>query len=161
MDDWLSSCIADEARRLGRHASISDDVQQGCAFRFLNAQRNRAIFNPRAYVAKVLRSCVVDHYRRCRRDIPPVVVRDTDHPVVGQKLGASRDPADLVALQIDVRAAISLLSPREQVAIHRHYLDGIPVAEIAATLQLPKSTIQRTLSRGRKQLRERGLKRLP
>lgn len=159
-NDWISDYIAAEARRLRCPPSFSEDVQQDCALRYLTALQGHRIGNPGAYVAKVLRSCIADHYRRLSRDIPPGVIRDVDQPVAARMLSSSRDPADVVPLQLDVRVAISLLSARERAAIHAHYIDGIPVALIAASQQLPKSTIHRTLSRGRMHLRERGLETL-
>ena len=43
---------------------------------------------------------------------------------------------------------------RSRTAIHLHYFEGLSVAEMAETLNVPEGTVKSQLSRGRALLRE-------
>lgn len=55
----------------------------------------------------------------------------------------------------DARAALLTLAPRYQTVLALHYLEGMPVAEVARTLGCRPGTVKSRLSRGRDALRRR------
>ena len=54
----------------------------------------------------------------------------------------------------EVYSAVLSLPGKYRAVIHLHYFEGLSVAEIAQTLQVPEGTVKSQLSRGRALLRE-------
>lgn len=54
----------------------------------------------------------------------------------------------------EVYSAVLSLPARYRAVIHLHYFEGLSVAEIAGTLDLPEGTVKSQLSRGRAFLRD-------
>ena len=54
----------------------------------------------------------------------------------------------------EVYSAVLSLPARYRAVIHLHYFEGLSVAEIAGTLNLPEGTVKSQLSRGRAFLRD-------
>ena len=54
----------------------------------------------------------------------------------------------------DVYAAVLSLPAKYRTVIHLHYFEGLSVAELADTLQVPEGTVKSQLSRGRALLRD-------
>jgi RNA polymerase sigma-70 factor (ECF subfamily) len=53
-----------------------------------------------------------------------------------------------------VREALARLPEKGRVAVHLFYVEGRPVSEIAATLEVPEGTVKRRLHDARARLRD-------
>jgi RNA polymerase sigma-70 factor, ECF subfamily len=77
--------------------------------------------------------------RRRRREILDTVVAVPDE--------------DLTAELLDLRAAVAALPERARLVVCLHYLAALPVAEVAALLEISDGTVKSTLHEARKRLR--------
>ena len=67
------------------------------------------------------------------------------------------ETAEQVGVEDDYRevySAVLALPAKYRSVIHLHYFEGLPVAEIAQTLNVPEGTVKSQLSRGRALLRD-------
>jgi RNA polymerase sigma-70 factor (ECF subfamily) len=94
----------------------------------------------------VVRACI-DELRRTRgRHVVEVSLTDLHHPVIldGAVSSAERDALE---------RAFRRLDPVQRSAIALHYYLDLPLAEIAAALEMPVGSVKSTLSRSRDALR--------
>lgn len=105
----------------------------------------------RSWAYRIVRNKCADWIRR------RVVRRDAVSELQDVAAHAGDDPsteADSVSDAARLRSALAEL-PREQRAIlSLHYLDGMPVAEIAAALDVPKGTVKSRLYHARNRLKQ-------
>ncbi len=118
---------------------------QDCAQEaFIRAWQHRRTLNtddhPEAWVRTVAHRISVSRWRKHRRSTPTEFVPDS---------GVS-DPD--VASQIAVRKALAELPVETRRVIVLHHFNDLPVADIAAELELPEGTVKARLSRGRAKL---------
>lgn len=151
--DHLWSNVQSAARRIRCAPEIREEVMQECAARCLIAASKRPIAHLAKYVAATYRSCVAEHYRRRKRDVVYVAIRDTDQPVVACALLESLNPGDRVPQQLDLRDAIDCLPHRERATITRYYFDGISLSAIARSDFVREGTARKTLNRGHARLK--------
>jgi len=130
-----------------RHRA-EDAAQEGLliALQRLPELRDPGAF--RGWLATIVRSQALRQLRKRQPDLidQPDLRSDPalDEPVV--RAGA----AELRAL---VRAAVAGLTPATRVVSERFYLDGLTLAETAASLGLPDGTVKRRLFEARERLR--------
>jgi RNA polymerase sigma factor (sigma-70 family) len=149
------------AATLGADGHEAEDAAQEAlllAFTRLDALREPAAFP--GWLQALVRTAVHRRARRRRPDLLDAPALDLPDPP------DPRTPAPGERLASDevreaVREAVRGLSPALQVVLERHYLEGRPVAEVAARLGLPEGTVKRRLHDARERLRPRLLGLVP
>ena len=97
---------------------------------------------PGAWARRVLINLLIDDRRRARRD------RD-----LTARLGAPGEVAAPVADDHRWWAAVRALPDRQRAAVTLHYLEDLPIADVAAILDIAPGTVKSTLSQARDNLR--------
>ncbi len=110
------------------------------------------IDNIGAFLYQIARNAVVDHYRDKGRTKQVSV--DASPEIADPKTSA-QDRAILSADINIVKASIQKLKKEHQDIIIWHYLEDMPIAEIAELLGKPAGTVRVMLHRGLKDLREK------
>jgi|SRR3989344_6568171 len=109
------------------------------------------ILNPSAFLYQIARNMVVDHYRQkggmrmVSQDVIPEMV-DTKTDIHERAV----DNADLEA----IKAGIKNLKKEYQDVLIWHYLEDMPVAQIAQLIEKPAGTVRVMLHRGLKALKD-------
>ncbi|MBO9556339.1 MAG: sigma-70 family RNA polymerase sigma factor [Cellulomonas sp.] len=110
--------------------------------------RPRVVTDPHAaegYVRQAIRTVYLDQARRRRTRQEKAHLLDPGGPV---------PPADDAATaSADVGAALALLTPRERACVVLRYFDDLPVADVAAALQISEGATKRYLADGTRKLR--------
>lgn len=70
-------------------------------------------------------------------------------PLRADPASGGRGPADLVESRSLVDAGLATLSPRQRAVVVLHYLEDLPVAEVAVRLGVREGTVKTQLSRAR------------
>jgi len=108
------------------------------------------IRNPGAFLYQVARNAVVDHYRAQGR--ANVVSVDAGQEIADTK-GNIHEMAALNADIDNLKKSIQKLGKEHQDIIIWHYLEDMPIEEIAELLGRPAGTIRVMLHRGLKELK--------
>jgi RNA polymerase sigma-70 factor (ECF subfamily) len=114
-------------------------------------KQNSDIKNPGAFLYQIARNAVVDHYREKGRS--KVVSADFSTQIADPGTSA-QDKAILSADVSVVKTAIQKLKKDYQDVLIWHYLDDMPIADIAKTLDKPAGTVRVMLHRGLKDLKD-------
>ncbi len=109
------------------------------------------IQNPGAFLYQIARNAVVDHYRDKGRS--KVVSVDLGPEIVDPGTNA-QDKAILSADITNIRKAIQKLKKEHQDIIIWHYLEDMPITDIAELLGKPAGTVRVALHRGLKELKD-------
>lgn len=109
------------------------------------------IKNMGAFLYQIARNAVVDHYREKGRS--KVVSIDVS-PQMADPGTSAHDKAILNADMGIIRIAIQKLKKEHQDIIIWHYLDDMPIANIAELLDKPAGTVRVMLHRGLKDLKD-------
>lgn len=109
------------------------------------------IKNPGAFLYQIARNAVVDHYREKSRI--KVIPADFSPEIVDPGTNA-QDKAILSADMSIVKTAIQKLKKEHQDIIIWHYLDDMPIDDIAKLLDKPAGTVRVILHRGLKELKD-------
>ncbi len=138
-------------RMTGRRAD-ADDLSQEAFARAI--ERAEDLHDPGAaegWLFRVATTVCLDHLRRDRRRrtatelVDPIVFDDFPAPPA--------DPEDVTLLRDDVRlavvAALQFLSPKHRAVLLLHDVCGLPLAEVAATVQTNVNAAKSTLHRAR------------
>jgi len=128
----------------GEVASAEDATQEAYVRAFRRWGYVRRLDRPDLWVVQVATRLAIDSWRRRRREIPLTPGVPASVPDEVQRLW--------------VRWGLERLSARQRAAVVLHHLQGLGVAEVAATVDVSPETIkthvQRALHRLRKLLRE-------
>jgi len=108
------------------------------------------IKNPGALLYQIARNAVVDHYREKGRanQVPVDAIQQIADPGT-----SAQDKAILNADIGIVKLAIQKLKKEHQDIIIWHYLEDMPIADIAKLLDRPAGTVRVMLHRGLKELK--------
>ena len=145
-DDFTSFHAAVFARLVGQVSLVTGDrheaedvVQEALARASVRWSRLRRYDAPEAWVRRVALNLAANNARQRRRRLAALL-----------RLGP---PAPAPAVDVtDVALAEALRTlPQRQVLV-LHYLVGMPVKEVAATLRVPTGTVKARLHRGRRAL---------
>jgi RNA polymerase sigma-70 factor (ECF subfamily) len=133
-------------RTTGDPEDAADALQDA----LISAMRHVASFRGDAKLSTWLHRIVVnaclDRLRR-RASHPTSALPDDDHaPATGRDDFADRDVA------ADVRAALATLPPDQRAAIVLVDIEGYPVDQVAAMLEVPAGTVKSRCARGRVKL---------
>lgn len=132
--------------RCGRDRSLAEELTQET---FVEAIRSRRRFvgrdDPLKWVIGIARHRLADHFRRLERQERRVIdLASRGHLDAVQPMS---DPDDELA------AAVAALPAMQRAAIVLHYLDDLPVREVARLLNRSEKAVESLLSRGRDTLR--------
>ena len=108
------------------------------------------IKNPGAFLYQIARNAVIDHYREGGRTI--VMSTDVSAEIVDPGTNA-QDNAILSSDINTIRKAIQKLEKEHQDILIWHYLEDMPIANIAKLLDRPAGTVRVMLHRGLKDLK--------
>lgn len=108
------------------------------------------IKNPGAFLYQIARNAVVDHYRDKGRTN---TVSVDASPEIADPGTNAQDMAILSADVSIIKKAIQKLKKEHQDIIIWHYLDDMPIAEIAKLIDRPEGTVRVMLHRGLKDLK--------
>lgn len=131
---------------------IAEDITSGVFVKGWEAFQKQGdkIENPGAFLYQIARNSVVDHYREKGRtnvvssEVLPEIA-DSGDDILGKAI--------LNADVSIVKACISKLKQEHQDIIIWHYLDDMPIREIAVILEKPAGTVRVMLHRGLKELK--------
>jgi RNA polymerase sigma-70 factor (ECF subfamily) len=127
------------ARRLAPHGDGDDVLQEALSA----AWRKRGQFDAtRGTARNWLLAIVADQAYKGRRRLRPT--SDLEDVAV--------DAHD-ASVDVDLRAALGRLTPRQRTAVALHYYLGLPVADVADVLGCSAGTVKSTLSDSRHRLR--------
>ena len=110
-----------------------------------------SIKNPGAFLYQIARNAVVDHYREKGRDKTVSVDASPEIADLGK---TGYDKAVLSADVDVVKKAIQKLKKDHQDLIIWHYLEDMPIANIAELVGKPEGTVRVALHRGLKELKD-------
>jgi RNA polymerase sigma-70 factor (ECF subfamily) len=131
--------LAALARRLAPHGDSEDVLQEALSA----AWRKRAQFDEtRGSARNWLLAIVADQAYKGRRRLRPTADLED----------VAMDPRD-ASVDVDLRAALGRLTPRQRTAVALHYYLGLPVADVAEVLGCSAGTVKSTLSDSRNRLR--------
>jgi RNA polymerase sigma-70 factor (ECF subfamily) len=109
------------------------------------------IKNPGAFLYQIARNAVVDHYRDKGR--AKVVSADAS-PQIADPGESAQDKAILSADISIIKKSIKKLKKEHQDIIIWHYIEDMPIANIAGLLGKPAGTVRVMLHRGLKDLKD-------
>jgi len=109
------------------------------------------IKNPGAFLYQIARNAVVDHYREKGR---AKVVSVDASPQIADPGTSAQDKAILNADIGVIKLAIQKLKKEHQDIIIWHYLDDMPINDIAQLVGKPAGTVRVMLHRGLKDLKD-------
>jgi RNA polymerase sigma-70 factor (ECF subfamily) len=146
--------LIDDLRRFVRRRVSdqheADDIVQDTLTKLAEQLRDGPIGRPlHAWVLRVARNAIVDHYRARGRGQAPVENVAADDP--------GPPPIEKAGLLASFRAFIHALPAEQREAVLLTEYDGLTQAELAARLGVPVSTVKSRVQRGRKRL-ERALR---
>jgi RNA polymerase sigma-70 factor (ECF subfamily) len=101
----------------------------------------------RAWLFRIASNSVNRWARRQRRSVMA--------PLNGEESAREASPAAGPSRLDDARAALLMLPPKYQTALALHYLEAMPIAEVALATGCRVGTIKSRLARGREALRRR------
>lgn len=122
----------------GDLAEAQDVVQEAMVRAMARWQTLSTYDEPAAWVRKVAWNLAMSRWRRLRRGLELAARGHTETPAPGP------DP-DRVALV----AALAQLPPRHRQAVILHYLEDLPIAEVAESMGAAEGTVKSWLHRAR------------
>ncbi len=129
-------------RTLGDREEASDALQDALISALRSADRFRGDAAVTTWLHRIVVNACLDRIRR-RQARPAVPLADTDPPPIM--------PVDSETA-LDVRAALARLPQDQRVALILVDIQGYPVSDAAAILQVPEGTVKSRCARGRARL---------
>ncbi len=129
-------------RTLGDREEASDALQDALISALRAADRFRGDAAVTTWLHRIVVNACLDRMRR-RQARPTVPLADTEPPPL---VPVDSDTA------LDVRAALARLPYDQRVALVLVDIEGYPVSEAAAILQVPEGTVKSRCARGRARL---------
>jgi len=105
--------------------------------------------NPRAYIYRVARNEVVNYYREKSKI---KIVSTESIEISGPKPEIEKEAQAKSDLE-EIKKAVSLLKDDYQNVVIWHYLDNLPVKEIAGIMEKPEGTVRVMLHRALKEVK--------
>lgn len=126
-------------------AAAEDLVQDALVRVFARTRNLRTVPAAEQYVRRAIRTAFLDRSRKDR------TWRGNQHLLVHP--AAADGPERSVPAVLDVRAALTRLSPRERACVVLRFYDDLTVAQIAAEIGVSAGSVKRYLSEGTAKLR--------
>jgi len=149
-DALLAEVYGFALARCGDRALAEDVTQDAFAAAVTACRAGRTDAFGAPFLVTVARNKLVDHWRRARRE-EAKHVRAYQRPV--GDLDELLTEIDAAALRERVLAALGDLPLAQRTALTFHYLDGLPVAEIAQQLGSSEHAAESMLARAREKFR--------
>jgi len=132
---------------------IAEDITSKVFIKGWESYQNQGanIKNPGAFLYQIARNAVVDHYREKGR---ANTISIDSSPQIADPGTNAQDKAILNADINVVKKAIQKLKPEHQDIIIWHYLEDMPIANIAELVGKPEGTVRVVLHRGLKDLKD-------
>ena len=135
--------------RCGGNKTLAEELTQEA---FEEAIRARARFDGRAdettWIIGIARHKLIDHHRRLARD-------ERRHlRLVARATPPMEDTSASSDTKQEVLDTLAQLPAMQRAVLALHYLDGMPIAEIARALGKSEGAVDSLMSRGRKRFRE-------
>jgi len=113
-------------------------------------KETKEIENPRAYIYRVARNEVVNYYREKSK---LKIVSTESIEISGPKPEIEQEVQAKSEIE-DIKKAVSLLKDDYQNVVIWHYLDDLPIKEIAGIMKKPEGTVRVMLHRALKEVRD-------
>lgn len=113
-------------------------------------KQGAGIENPRAFLYQIARNAVVDYYRERGR------TKTVSSEILPEIVDSGKNIQEKAVLSADLelaKKAIKKLKQEHQDVIIWHYLEDMPISEIAGLVGKPEGTVRVMLHRGLKELR--------
>jgi RNA polymerase sigma-70 factor (ECF subfamily) len=155
-DEVVAALARDRGRALVAYAYLltgdlreAEDLTQDALVKTVVRTRDGAdLERAEAYVRRTILTTFVDQGRRRSRWLAAL-------PRLGHESTLpTTDPQDRAVARADVRAALDGLPRRERACVVLRYYDDLPLAEIAAVLDVSTGAVKRYLSDGTRRLAE-------
>lgn len=134
--------------RCGAEGGTAVEITQEA---FVEAVRQRARFtgasDPITWVCGIARHKVADHFRRLERE------RRRHLRLLGREAAPAVQPGDAVEDRAVVTSALRSLPQSQRAVLAMHYLDGMPVRDVATALGRSESAVESLLARARETFR--------
>jgi RNA polymerase sigma-70 factor, ECF subfamily len=128
---------------------IAQDLCSETFIKALGAFKQEKIDNPQAFLYKIAKNLVIDHYRDKGRT---KIVSSDDLPIIDPRPSLAENAALSSDLEI-VKNGISNLKEDYQNVIIWHYLDDLPICEVAKLLDRSEEATRVLLCRALESLR--------
>ena len=130
---------------------IAEDITSKVFLRGWEAYEKSQIQNPGAFLYQIARNAVIDHYREKGRT--KTIFQDAVPEAIDP--GLDLHAKAVFSSDVDiVKQALQKLKKEHQDIIIWHYLEDMPIAEIAKLTGRPAGTIRVMLHRGLKELKD-------
>lgn len=145
--DSLGPLYAFVSRRVGGNRSLAEDLVQDTWMRALDAWQRRGVpDDPAAWLMRVARNTLVDHFRRQRPEAVDPSLLDIED---------DRFSADTPDSAVIVGWGLAQLRRPYAALLEAFYFDGCSVADIAAAGATSERAIEGRLRRARAKLRRK------
>jgi RNA polymerase sigma-70 factor (ECF subfamily) len=138
-----------QGRAAGDRDLAEEITQQAfeAALRARDAYDGRA--DPAVWICSIARNALVDHYRRERRE------RLRHLSLVVREIHLDGDARSWTTLEDrdELLVALRELTADQRLALVTHYVDHLPVRDVAALLHRSETSVESLLARGRERLR--------
>ena len=136
--------LVDQVRRAARHDD-AEDLLQGSIVRMLEREP-RAVLKPEAFLVRAAVNRALDEYRRKRHPAHPMQLDAVAN--MARDLCPLQDEALIARQRLErVRAGLAELSPRTRQVFLMHRLDGMKYREIAETLDISVSAVEKHVAK--------------
>jgi RNA polymerase sigma-70 factor (ECF subfamily) len=136
--------------RCGRDPELAEELAQQA---FVDAVRSRARFRGQSdavtWVIGIARNKLVDHFRRAERD------QRRHAALVAREFAQVASAADLSPIGPDeIDEALAVLPPLQRAVLVLHYMDHLPVRDVARSIGKSEAATASLLARGRDAFRQ-------
>jgi RNA polymerase sigma-70 factor (ECF subfamily) len=136
--------------RCGRNPELAEELAQQA---FVEAVRSRARFRGHSdavtWVIGIARNKLVDHFRRAERD------QRRHAALVAREFAQVAPAADLSPIGPDeIDEALAVLPPLQRAVLVLHYMDHLPVRDVALSIGKSEAATASLLARGRDAFRQ-------
>ncbi len=140
----LPSVYAFVFARCGADETVAEDITQETMVEVVRHRHNfDGRSHPLTWVCGIARHKVADHYRADFREKRRKLRLLDATPSLGQPASEALELTDAV------KEALHRLPEAQRIVLASHYLDGLPVRDIAARLKRSESAVESLLARGR------------
>lgn len=137
-------------RTLGDPDEAADALQDGLVNAFRRAGSYRGDAAVTTWLHRIVVNACIDRVRKAA--VRPTVSLPEDPERNLKFASPAPDPADQVAVQVDVQAALATLPPDQRAALVLVEMEGMPVADVAELLGCPVGTVKSRCARARAKL---------
>jgi RNA polymerase sigma-70 factor (ECF subfamily) len=126
----------------GSQEVAADCVQEAFCRAYARWRRVGRYDEPAAWVRRVAVNLLIDHARKAKRG---------ERALARLPVEVAPPPAD--PLEVDLAGALATLTPQQRIAAALFYVDGLPIADVAAAMKLSEGAVKYHLHQARATLR--------